>query len=610
LRVCGIIGVTLARQGVLGRGLGEIIGEILKRLEYRGYDSVGYALITSKGDLIVRKAKGKIDELYEKLEFSKHDGICGFGHTRWATHGPPSDKNAHPHSDCDGCILVVHNGVIQNYQELREILSEEGHEIRSDTDTELIAHLIEKHYKETGDMLEALRRTVSNLKGAYAFLSINCRDKRIYFAKNLSPLIIGLGSEFNMIASDIPAVLGYTSRVIVLRDGELGYISPEEVYIEDFYGRSQNISERIRYVEWQPEMISRGGFRHFMLKEIFEQPTAILQTLAGLKDQIPKIMRVLRESNRIFITGAGSSYHAGLVLDYALKLYLGISSTAFIASEIALYEKVFKEEDLLIAISQSGETIDTLSAVRIAKERGAKVLAISNVIESAIPRESDYVLYTRAGPEIGVGATKTFTTQVASLLYLVGEIARGMGLGIGELLIREILSSPEYIEKSLGEIDRMAEKLAEILESKTSSYVLGRDASMPVSMEGALKLKEIAYIHAEAYPAGESKHGPIALVEKDFPVFFTVFGFRDHDPIISNVEEMKARNAMIISIQPRDYDRLSKLSDFTFPMPRMRTIAASIPYVIPYQLTAYHLAVRRGFDPDKPRNLAKTVTVE
>ncbi|MEM4672998.1 MAG: glutamine--fructose-6-phosphate transaminase (isomerizing), partial [Sulfolobales archaeon] len=480
----------------------------------------------------------------------------------------------------------------------------------SDTDTELIAHLIEKHYKETGDMLEALRRTVSNLKGAYAFLSINCRDKRIYFAKNLSPLIIGLGSEFNMIASDIPAVLGYTSRVIVLRDGELGYISPEEVYIEDFYGRSQNISERIRYVEWQPEMISRGGFRHFMLKEIFEQPTAILQTLAGLKDQIPKIMRILRESNRIFITGAGSSYHAGLVLDYALKLYLGISSTAFIASEIALYEKVFKEEDLLIAISQSGETIDTLSAVRIAKERGAKVLAISNVIESAIPRESDYVLYTRAGPEIGVGATKTFTTQVASLLYLVGEIARGMGLGIGELLIREILSSPEYIEKSLGEIDRMAEKLAEILESKTSSYVLGRDASMPVSMEGALKLKEIAYIHAEAYPAGESKHGPIALVEKDFPVFFTVFGFRDHDPIISNVEEMKARNAMIISIQPRDYDRLSKLSDFTFPMPRMRTIAASIPYVIPYQLTAYHLAVRRGFDPDKPRNLAKTVTVE
>ncbi|MEL9929460.1 MAG: glutamine--fructose-6-phosphate transaminase (isomerizing) [Sulfolobales archaeon] len=608
--MCGIIGVTLARQGVLGRGLGEIIGEILKRLEYRGYDSVGYALITSKGDLIVRKAKGKIDELYEKLEFSKHDGICGFGHTRWATHGPPSDKNAHPHSDCDGCILVVHNGVIQNYQELREILSEEGHEIRSDTDTELIAHLIEKHYKETGDMLEALRRTVSNLKGAYAFLSINCRDKRIYFAKNLSPLIIGLGSEFNMIASDIPAVLGYTSRVIVLRDGELGYISPEEVYIEDFYGRSQNISERIRYVEWQPEMISRGGFRHFMLKEIFEQPTAILQTLAGLKDQIPKIMRILRESNRIFITGAGSSYHAGLVLDYALKLYLGISSTAFIASEIALYEKVFKEEDLLIAISQSGETIDTLSAVRIAKERGAKVLAISNVIESAIPRESDYVLYTRAGPEIGVGATKTFTTQVASLLYLVGEIARGMGLGIGELLIREILSSPEYIEKSLGEIDRMAEKLAEILESKTSSYVLGRDASMPVSMEGALKLKEIAYIHAEAYPAGESKHGPIALVEKDFPVFFTVFGFRDHDPIISNVEEMKARNAMIISIQPRDYDRLSKLSDFTFPMPRMRTIAASIPYVIPYQLTAYHLAVRRGFDPDKPRNLAKTVTVE
>ncbi|MEM3960353.1 MAG: glutamine--fructose-6-phosphate transaminase (isomerizing) [Sulfolobales archaeon] len=608
--MCGIIGVTLARQGVLGRGLGEIIGEILKRLEYRGYDSVGYALITSKGDLIVRKAKGKIDELYEKLEFSKHDGICGFGHTRWATHGPPSDKNAHPHSDCDGCILVVHNGVIQNYQELREILSEEGHEIKSDTDTELIAHLIEKHYKETGDMLEALRRTVSNLKGAYAFLSINCRDKRIYFAKNLSPLIIGLGSEFNMIASDIPAVLGYTSRVIVLRDGELGYISPEEVYIEDFYGRSQNISERIRYVEWQPEMISRGGFRHFMLKEIFEQPTAILQTLAGLKDQIPKIMRILRESNRIFITGAGSSYHAGLVLDYALKLYLGISSTAFIASEIALYEKVFKEEDLLIAISQSGETIDTLSAVRIAKERGAKVLAISNVIESAIPRESDYVLYTRAGPEIGVGATKTFTTQVASLLYLVGEIARGMGLGIGELLIREILSSPEYIEKSLGEIDRMAEKLAEILESKTSSYVLGRDASMPVSMEGALKLKEIAYIHAEAYPAGESKHGPIALVEKDFPVFFTVFGFRDHDPIISNVEEMKARNAMIISIQPRDYDRLSKLSDFTFPMPRMRTIAASIPYVIPYQLTAYHLAVRRGFDPDKPRNLAKTVTVE
>lgn len=609
--MCGIIGIVLAREKMLGKNLGEIIGEILKRLEYRGYDSVGYALISRGGNVIVKKARGKIDDLYERLEFKLHDGLCGFGHTRWATHGPPSDTNAHPHTDCSGCILVVHNGIIQNYQELRDQLILEGHKINSDTDTELIAHLIERFYRETGDTLESLRRTVSMLSGAYAFLVINCREiNRIYFAKNLSPLVIGLGEMFNMIASDIPALLGYTSRIVIVRDQELGYVAPDNIYIESFDRVPQSISSRIRSVDWSLEMISRGGYRHFMLKEIFEQPLALAQTIAGLKDQIPSILREIREAERIFITGAGTSYHAGLVFDHALKFYLGINSVSFIASEVHLYEKIFREGDLLIAISQSGETIDTLRAVRIARSRGAKTLAVSNVIESAIPRESDLTLYTRAGPEIGVAATKTFTTQVASLLYIVAELAREIDDTISRLLLEEIKTSPSVVESVINELNILTERLAEKIKDRSSVYVLGRDLSMPVSFEGALKIKEISYIHAEAYPAGESKHGPIALIERGFPVFFTVYGFREDDPIISNIEEMRAREAMIITIQPRDYERVLRISDYTIPMPRMRSIAASILYVIPYQLVAYHLAVKRGLDPDKPRNLAKTVTVE
>ena len=609
--MCGIIGVVQKNEKALGEKMGIIIRDSLKRLEYRGYDSVGYAIIDRNGRLVIRKAKGKIDDLLKRLEFERFDGLVGVGHTRWATHGPPSDLNAHPHTDCSRCIAIVHNGVIRNYQELRDELASRGHMISSDTDTELIAHLIEDYLREGFEMIDALRMIMRKIDGSYAFLVISCRETdKIYFAKKISPLIIGLGEGFNLISSDIPGLIKYSRKIIAIEDGELGYISPEKIYIENIYGERIDPLSRVKIIDWTIEQIERGGYPHYMLKEIYEQSIAVRNTLASVAEQIRDVINILLSDRDIFITGAGTSYHAALVMDYALKYYLGTRSTAFISSEISLYKKIFDKKSVLIAISQSGETIDTLNALRTAKERGALIISLTNSVDSAISRESHYKLYIRAGPEIGVAATKTFTSQVTFLLYLVSELLREQDPDAGSLIKKELEESPELIDRYIKKIDKESESLASILKDSRNIYVLGRDISLPVSMEGALKIKEISYVHAEAYPAGESKHGPIALVEKDFPVAFTSLGFEHNHVMVSNIEEMKARGAFIIAVAPYSDERIHRLADYSFLMPSMKTVAASILYVIPYQLLAYHLAVKRGFDPDKPRNLAKTVTVE
>ncbi|GGI81073.1 glutamine--fructose-6-phosphate aminotransferase [Vulcanisaeta souniana JCM 11219] len=594
--------------------IGKVVRRCLERLEYRGYDSVGIAVI--KNNYIeVRKGKGKISEVNSRLNFDGVDGTTAMGHTRWATHGKPSDDNSHPHTDCSGTVAVIHNGIISNFLELKEELIKKGHVFKSETDTEIVAHLIEEYLKLGYRPFDAFKAALSKLRGAYAFVvAIAQEPNRLYFARNTSPLVIGIGNGTNFVASDIPAFLEYTNTVIVLRDGEYGYIEPGKVYIER-NGVPINIEERIRLISWTPEMASKEGYPHFMLKEIHEQPLAINSTLAGIEEgAFNKVVNAILDSRKILIIGAGTSYHAGLVGDYLLTSMLGLDTHTLISSEYRKYLNAVNDGDTVIAISQSGETIDTLVAVRAFKERGAKIIAISNVIDSAIPRESNYVLYTRAGPEIGVAATKTFTTQLTVLTILALKI----GVATGKLTTNEYRSAMDMIGKIPGLLQNVITKtegkvkaLSEHMSKKQSAYYLGRGIGVPLSMEGALKLKEIAYIHAEAYPAGESKHGPIALVEENYPVVFSILDDDNADAMLGNVMEMKARDAYIIGLVPDKYvGKFRELLNVTLEMPSIDYRVAPVIYIVPMQLLAYYTAVARGYDPDKPRNLAKTVTVE
>lgn len=611
--MCGIIGIVLVK-GALGKRLGVVLRRCIKNLEYRGYDSVGFAILDWNNVLIVRKSKGKIDEVSRKLGFDDYDGHTGIAHTRWATHGKPSDINAHPHIDCTRKIAVVHNGVIENYQELREELSKKGHVFVSETDTEVVAHLIEEYKKKGLSTYDAFKKAIKRLRGAYALAVIDEDEPgKIFFAKNTSPLIIGLGKSNTFIASDIPAFLEYTNRILVLNDGEVGYITPNEVFIEHIDDGIVDVRERIRVIDWTPEMAKKAGYPHHMLKEIHEQPIALSSTLAGIGIEAKKLAEIIASSNHVYLTGAGTSFHACLIAEYLLNNLVGVKASAFIASEYGRFKKTISRNDLLIAVSQSGETIDTLMAVRKAKSKGAIVAAISNVIDSAIPRESNIAVYTRAGPEIGVAATKTFTTQVLLLTWVVVRAAEIKG-EISEKEANNILGSlkriPDIVDTTIRLVEPLARKLASELSLKHNAYYLGRGLAVPVSMEGALKLKEIAYIHAEAYPAGESKHGPIALIEEGFPVFFTILDDEYRDLIVANVEEMRARGAWIITVAPKDHEKVFSISSFVFKMPKLEHWVEPIPYIIPYQLLAYYTSITRGYDPDKPRNLAKTVTVE
>lgn len=609
--MCGIVGAVFS----LETSIGELLYRGLKRLEYRGYDSAGVAVV-SGGVLRVLKGRGKIDELAPRLGFRAVRGVVGIAHTRWATHGAPTDTNAHPHVDCSGEIAVVHNGIIENYAELKRELAERGHVFRSETDTEVFAHLMEEYLGETGDLYLAFKKSVSRLRGTYAILALSAKDPgRIFFAKKDSPLVVGLGDGFNVVASDIPALLDYTRRILVLRDHWVGYVSNDLVHVENLLtGERVDYLHYVRYIDWSLESAEKGGYAHFMEKEIYEQPVAIAQTFHGLMsdETIEKVADTLLGAESIYITGAGTSYHASEFFALAYMKLVGEPVTPFIASEYQVYSRAAGRGDALIVVSQSGETMDSLRAMRAFKERGVKTIALSNVVDSAIPRESDVAIYTRAGPEIGVAATKTFTTQTLVLGLLAVKAAFKAGL-VNQEEYDRVLGEAEKIGEVAGGIladlgGRVRELARDLSRSARSMYFLSRGIGVPVAKEGALKVKEVSYIHAEAYPAGESKHGPIALVEEGFPVVFVIPPDREVEEAIgSNVEEMVARGARTICLLPHGAT-LTSCRD-VFEIPRAHWVFTPILYTPLLQLLAYHAAVERGLDPDKPRNLAKTVTV-
>ena len=587
--MCGIIGVI---STVDSKKLSEITVSALKRLEYRGYDSVGVASLGGKG-LEVRKAKGTVEEVISKKKITEMSGYIFLGHTRWATHGPPTDYNAHPHTDCSGKIAVVHNGTIKNFKELREELQSLGHVFKSETDTEVIPHLIEEFMKRGMDAYTAFKNAVKAIDGSYAILAIIQGEKRIFFAKKDNPLVIGLGEGENYIASDIPAFLPYTRRILVIADNEIGYITASHVFIEDLNGNVIDVSKRIRIVDWDIETASKEGYPHFMLKEIHESPKAVRDTVSSLLSDlelIEKVAEEIRNAERVIVVGAGTSYHAGLYFSLLLNR-IGINSTPLIASEY--YNIKGKKGDFVIAISQSGETIDVLQAIRKLKGEGGRIASITNVIESAIARESEYKIYMRAGPEIGVAATKTFTTQLVSLLIIYSILTKEN--------LKNFEKADEEVYNALG-LEGYAKKIGEELSRARNIYYLGRGLSLPLAMEGALKIKEVAYVHAEAYPAGESKHGPIALVEKGFPVVFINDGEMP-ELLKNNVMEMKARGAKIYVVSTNKRVGEGDEVHIESEIPPL-----SIAPII--QLIAYYASTAKGIDPDKPRNLAKTVTVE
>ena len=565
---------------------------------------------------MIFKDKGRIDKVVEEYSVHKYCAVCGIAHTRWATHGEPNTVNAHPHADCRNEIAVVHNGIIKNFAELRQLLEERGHKFKSETDTEVIAHLLEEYLANGDSMWEAFKKLVKVIEGAYAIAIVHAHEpNRIYFARKVSPLVIGLGEGFNMIASDIPSMLQYTKRFVALNDGEYGYIEPYRLYLEKS-GASVEWHHRVMTVTWSIEDAEKGGYPHYMLKEIMEQPRVLYETYTGLMSsrEHEKAAEILASADHIFVTGAGTSYHAGLVFAYFMARIARRPVITFISSEYLAYRSLDHSNSALVAISQSGETIDTLQAVRSFKSSGGRVVAVSNVVGSTIPRESDATVYTRAGPEISVAATKTFLTQILALTSIALALAAHTGsLTKAEYTeaMKELKNASHVASSGIDRSIRLVELLASSLRSKNNIYVLGRGLGVPLAYEAALKIKEVSYIHAEAYPAGESKHGPIALVEEEFPVIFV--GVPPEDELLeklqSNVMEMKARGASTIVIGTSSYRELEGV-DFYIDVGNYSEILAPYAVVPPLQLLAYKLAVMLNRDPDKPRNLAKTVTVE
>ncbi|MGC8620928.1 MAG: glutamine--fructose-6-phosphate transaminase (isomerizing) [Caldisphaera sp.] len=617
--LCGIIGITNKKCNIVDK---LIVG--LQKLEYRGYDSVGIAVINN-GSIQLKKGAGDLETVMKRLDFSDLTGLTGIAHTRWATHGGVNDTNAHPHLDCSGNIAVVHNGVIRNFASLRIELENNGHKIKSETDTELFAHLLEDEEKKSNSFIEALAKALSKIDGTYSFgiLHRNEGDK-VYFAKMRSPLIIGFSEDIKAIASDLPALLDMTKTVILLEDGEFGYISPTnfEIYklIPGGGYRKLSLEEitlKVKTVELSPEAASKGGYQHFMIKEIYEQPSAIRETFDGnIEDPaLRKAAEIISSSNRVFLTAAGTSYHASLVFSKIIAKRAKLFSYPIISSEMSYVSPAIQRDDLLIAISQSGETYDTLQAIRDAKKSGAKIISITNALGSAIVRESDFSLYTRAGPEIGVAATKTFLSQIMLLEMLSAFISyerKTFDNDEKNNVLNYLKYAPNLLQSSLEASDTLIPALIN-LHKKDSSYILGRGLGSAIAMEGALKIKEITYLHAESYPAGESKHGPIALVERDFPVY--IVSTSDAPEIAGNAIEMAARNAKVIVVKPADLNlelKEDKKNIYFADMPPSNSVLELEPFILTplFQIIAYRLSVERGHNPDKPRNLAKTVTVE
>lgn len=608
--MCGIVGYCGPRQAsdVLLRGLA--------RLEYRGYDSAGITVIGEGGLTTVRRV-GKLHHLSEALADAPLVGTVGIGHTRWATHGRPTEENAHPHADCTGEIAVVHNGIIENYLELREELAAAGHVLRSETDTETVAHLVESYYE--GDLTTAVAHAVKRLSGSYALAVVHASEPgTVVAARQDSPLIIGVGEGETIVASDIPVVLEYTREVLVLEDGDVATVTCAGAVVRGVDGGVRE-PERM-HVEWDLAAAEKGGYETFMLKEIHEQPTAIRSTLRGRMgaDGIIQLSEItLTDSEitaieRVFIVACGTSYHAAIIAKTLIEQWARIPVEVDVSSEFRYRDPIVDAHTLVVAITQSGETADTLAGVREARANGAKAFAITNVVGSRVTRESDGVIYTHAGPEIGVAATKTFTAQIAALIVLALKLAQVKGTLEQpriESIWDEVSRLPEIVEAILGSNDDIEACAREYLDA-SSSLFLGRGIGVPVAMEGALKLKEISYIHAEAYPAGEMKHGPIALITEEVPVVVVATQGHTYEKVVSNMQEVRARGARVIAVATHGDDEIRKHAEHVLYVPRTSEAISAIPATVPLQLLAYHIAALKGCNVDQPRNLAKSVTVE
>jgi len=609
--MCGIIGC------LSNKDVAQVLIEGLRKLEYRGYDSSGVALISGNGLSVVRRV-GKLDVLARTVLEEKPHGKIGIGHTRWATHGKPSLENAHPHTDCTGKIVVVHNGIIENYSEVKEGLADEGHEFTSQTDSEVLAHLVERHFE--GDLSLALQKALNELRGSYAIAVIHADlPDRIVCARQDSPLVVGITEHDMYVASDIPALLDQTREIVVLEDGEIATLTPGNVTIVDLEGRP--IVKQPVQIDWDPVMIQKGGYRHFMLKEIDEQPVVVSNTIVGRLDDegaavcfkdTERLEKALHDLEGITILACGTSWHAGLVGKFMLESLARLPVEVDYSSEFRYRDTLVGPKRLVIPISQSGETADTLAALRAARAKGAHSLSICNVNSSTLCRESDSIILTQAGPEIGVASTKAFTTQLVALLLFaihLGRLRQTLSEEETRDLIVEIRKLPHYLEAVLRDKDFMADVARRYWRAGDFLFI-GRGLNFPIALEGALKLKEISYIHAEGYPAGEMKHGPIALIDRDIPVVAIATRSKVYDKVVSNIEEVKARDGQVIAVVNPDDERVRAMADVCIDVPTVPEILSPVINVVPMQLLAYHVASRRGCDIDQPRNLAKSVTVE
>jgi glucosamine--fructose-6-phosphate aminotransferase (isomerizing) len=611
--MCGIVGYIGYREAY------PIIIKGLHRLEYRGYDSAGIALYDK--DLKVYKKAGKVSDLEDFVKGVNLGGTIGMGHTRWATHGAPSDRNSHPHSSGDRKLTIIHNGIIENYGVIKETLLAKGHVFKSDTDTEVLIHLVEDIQKETGlDLAEAVRITLNTVIGAYAIVIMSADEPDVLIAaRKGSPMVIGVGKGEYFIASDATPIVEYTKNVIYLNDNEIAYIHRDELLIKNIDNTIQ--TPYIQELDMKLEALEKGGYEHFMLKEIYEQPRSIRDCLrgriypsqgkvqlGGIKEYAEKLKNV----DRIIIVACGTSWHAGLVGEYLIEEYARIPVEVEYASEFRYRNPIITQKDLVIAISQSGETADTMAALEIAKERGATIFGICNVVGASIPRITDAGVYTHAGPEIGVASTKAFTAQVTVLTLIAFYIAQQRGTIPQSKLVEyltELDEIPALVERTLLCNDHV-EEIAARFKDANNCLFLGRGSSFPVALEGALKLKEISYVHAEGYPAAEMKHGPIALIDADLPVIFIATKNSSYEKVVSNIQEVKARGGHVIAIVTEGDTEVRDMAEYVIEIPQTDDAFVPLLATIPLQLLAYHIAVMRGCNVDQPRNLAKSVTVE
>jgi len=620
--MCGIVGYIGPKKVV------PLILDGLRRLEYRGYDSAGIAVVQQDGKMEIRRASGKLCSLEQNLSKSPVEGVYGIGHTRWATHGRPTEENAHPHRDCTGQVVVVHNGIIENYIELKRQLQQEGHKFATETDTEIVAHLVEKHM-DGAPLEEAVRKALREIRGVYSLAILSAKDpNKIVAARMGPPSVVGIGDGEYFVASDIPALLQHTRNMFFLSDGDIAVLALDGVRVMDHEGRK--VEPRIQHVDWDPIMAEKGGYKHFMQKEIFEQPRAVRDTLLGrisldtgkvFLDEMRISERQFKEFNQVRMVACGTSWHAALAGKFMIERLARIPVDVDYGSEFRYRDPILDDKALTVCISQSGETADTLAGQREAKRKGSPTVAICNVMGAMLTREAAGTILTHAGPEIGVASTKAFTSQLTALLLLaiyLGQVRQRLSADTATFLLREFTTVPHKMEDILGaEAGGLYETLAREFFRYDDFLYLGRGIHYPIALEGALKLKEISYIHAEGYPAGEMKHGPNALITENLPV--VVLATRDendqdsmirYEKSVSNIQEVKARDGIVVSVVTAE-DRLAReASKHVIEIPPAPELLAPLLEILPLQLLAYHIAVRRGCDVDQPRNLAKSVTVE